>query len=105
MRKIDELREAILSNIREQKITIDDTKLTEVNLIKRMVMKRCIYGVDLNEMAVELAGEKRFFHWKVEFPEVFYTERGEKDNWGFDCIIGNHPTLMSMRFLRTIGIF
>ena len=55
VRKIDELRAAILSNIREQEVTIDETKLTEVNLIKRMVMKRCIYGVDLNEMAVELA--------------------------------------------------
>ena len=39
----------------EQGVRIDERKLTEVNLIKRMVMKRCIYGVDLNEMAVELA--------------------------------------------------
>jgi type II restriction/modification system DNA methylase subunit YeeA len=28
---------------------------TEVNLLKRHVLKRCIYGVDLNPMAVELA--------------------------------------------------
>lgn len=55
VRKIDELRNDILSNIKEQRVTIDESKLTEVNLIMRMVMKRCIYGVDLNEMAVELA--------------------------------------------------
>ncbi len=55
VRRIDELRNDIISNIKEQKVTIDESKLTEVNLIKRMVMKRCIYGVDLNEMAVELS--------------------------------------------------
>ncbi len=36
-------------------VRIGESKLTEVNLIKRMVMKRCIYDVDLNEMAVEFA--------------------------------------------------
>jgi fido (protein-threonine AMPylation protein) len=55
IRKIHELREEILSAINQQGVRIDESKLTEVNLIKRMVMKRCIYGVDLNDMAVELA--------------------------------------------------
>ena len=45
----------ILEEVVRQGVKIDETKLTEVNLIKRTVMKRCIYGVDLNEMAVELA--------------------------------------------------
>src|SRR2546427_11725460 len=39
----------------EQEITIDQRRLTDVNLLKRHVLKRCIYGVDLNPMAVELA--------------------------------------------------
>jgi hypothetical protein len=30
-------------------------KLTDINLLKRHVLKRCVYGVDLNPMAVELA--------------------------------------------------
>ena len=30
-------------------------QLTDVNLLKRQVLKGCIYGVDLNPMAVELA--------------------------------------------------
>jgi hypothetical protein len=220
------LKREILSEIKRQGVRIDESKLTEVNLIKRMVMKKCIYGVDLNDMAVELAklslwldsftlgaplsfldhhlkcgnsligvfdisdviipgsemygqvqralsymlqvseltdatvseaktsydlfkkgreaiaplmrrfdastakhfmdtgwnprieqlaytlnfegepfaevvekckkalmiaGENRFFHWKVEFPEVFYTDKGEKENPGFDCTVGNPP--------------
>jgi hypothetical protein len=39
----------------EREIARITGKLTEINLIKRMVMKRCVYGVDLNPMAVELA--------------------------------------------------
>ena len=39
----------------EQGVTVDPNKLTDINLLKRHVLKRCIYGVDLNPMAVELA--------------------------------------------------
>jgi hypothetical protein len=52
---LDDLRAGILRNTLEQAVAIDDRKLTDVNLIKRIVMKRCIYGVDVNPMAVELA--------------------------------------------------
>ncbi len=228
IKKIAELRNEILEEISKQGVKIDESKLTEVNLIKRMVMKRCIYGVDLNEMAVELAKlslwldsftlgaplsfldhhlkcgnsligvldiatvipvseifleyqralsfmiqvseltdatiseakksydlysqgqkaiepirrrfnvatakyfmdigtslkrveqlattldfdkesyteivekckralqiaeEKKFFHWRLEFPEGFYTIRGEIENPGFDCVVGNPPYL------------
>ncbi len=55
LKKIAELKKEILKEINRQGVKIDESKLTEVNLIKRMVMKRCIYGVDLNDMAVELA--------------------------------------------------
>ena len=40
----------------------------------------------------EVATEKRFFHWEIEFPEVFRDKFGrEKDNPGFDAVIGNPP--------------
>lgn len=34
---------------------INPDRLTDVTLLKRHVLKRCVYGVDLNPMAVELA--------------------------------------------------
>lgn len=55
IRKIEEMRDEILHGLQRQNIKIDESKLTEVNLIKRMVIKQCVYGIDLNEMAVELA--------------------------------------------------
>ncbi|MEI8003734.1 MAG: DNA methyltransferase, partial [Methanothrix sp.] len=36
--------------------------------------------------AQALAGEKRFFHWELEFPEAFQGE-----NRGFDVVVGNPP--------------
>lgn len=53
--QLGRLRAGILENVHQQGVKIDESKLNDVNLIKRMVMKRCIYGVDLNPMAVELA--------------------------------------------------
>ena len=42
--------------------------------------------------AQEIGKEKRFFHWEIEFPEVFRDKFGqEKDNPGFDAVIGNPP--------------
>jgi hypothetical protein len=48
-------RETILEELEKQGVTIDPGRLTDVALMKRHVLKRCIYGVDLNPMAVELA--------------------------------------------------
>jgi hypothetical protein len=49
------MRDTILLETESQGVTLDPAKLTDVNLLKRHVLKRCIYGVDLNPMAVELA--------------------------------------------------
>lgn len=52
---LEKTRNSILSALDDQGVKVDSNKLTDVNLLKRHVLKRCIYGVDLNPMAVELA--------------------------------------------------
>src|ERR1700722_15947860 len=52
---LDRTRTSILESLAEQGVTVDPNKLTDINLLKRHVLKRSIYGVDLNPMAVELA--------------------------------------------------
>ncbi|MHA1962271.1 MAG: Eco57I restriction-modification methylase domain-containing protein [Candidatus Thorarchaeota archaeon] len=37
------------------------------------------------------AHEKRFFHWELEYPDVFFEEGKERENPGFDVAIGNPP--------------
>jgi len=42
--------------------------------------------------AREIASEKRFFHWELEFPDVFFDRFGRPlENPGFDAVIGNPP--------------
>ena len=40
---------------------------------------------------VWVGDEKRFFHWELEFPEVFFEEGNIKENPGFDVVICNPP--------------
>ncbi|MCB9264312.1 MAG: restriction endonuclease [Lewinellaceae bacterium] len=48
-------------------------------------------------LAVGIAEKKRFFHWFLEFPEVF--ARG-----GFDCILGNPPFLGNRKITGAYGL-
>jgi hypothetical protein len=42
--------------------------------------------------AAAAAERERFFHWELEFPEVFFDEDGEpRREPGFDAVIGNPP--------------
>ena len=43
--------------------------------------------------AQAVASDKRFFHWELEFPEIFFDTHGfkSKGERGFDAVIGNPP--------------
>jgi len=46
----------------------------------------------LLENSESISKDKNFFHWELEFPEVFFNaDGGTKENLGFDCVIGNPP--------------
>ena len=55
-------RHSILGNLASQGITINPDRLEPTQLLQRVVMKRCIYGVDLNPIAVELAKVSLWLH-------------------------------------------
>jgi len=51
-----------------------------------------VEGTDWFESAQSIAEEEEFFHWKLEFPEVFYEDDGTiKSGFGFDTVLGNPP--------------
>ena len=52
---LQDTRDSIVAEMERQGVTVDTERLTDINLLKRHVLKRCVYGVDLNPMAVELA--------------------------------------------------
>ena len=47
---------------RESRWVIDEAQLTDQAIIRRMVLKRCIYGVDKNPLTVELAKVSLWLH-------------------------------------------
>ena len=49
--------------------------------------------VEMIEGAQKIAREKRFLHWELEFPEVFFDRFGRplKEQAGFDVVVGNPP--------------
>jgi hypothetical protein len=61
-RLIEQVRTDILAEMGAQGIAIDPLRLDDTALLTRLVMKRCIYGVDLNPMAVELAKLSLWLH-------------------------------------------
>ncbi len=50
------------------------------------------YSSEEQSQVKKLTDSRRFFHWELEFPEIFYDENAnKKSNPGFDIIIGNPP--------------
>ena len=59
---IARIRNTIQSNADKRDWAIDEEQLDDRHIIRRMVLKRCIYGVDKNPMAVELAKVALWLH-------------------------------------------
>jgi len=53
--QVEEDRKMILEEQAKRGIMLDANQLTDAVILKRMVMKRSVFGVDINPMAVELA--------------------------------------------------
>lgn len=43
------------------------------------------------KQASKIAKDKSFFHWELEFPEIFFDSGMQKENAGWDVIVGNPP--------------
>ena len=59
---IDTVRDTVLRNAGRQGWTIHPEQLDDRHVVRRMVLKRCVYGVDKNPMAVELAKVSLWLH-------------------------------------------
>lgn len=60
--EIRSVRDRIWVNARQQNWSIAEEQLDDPQLVKRMVLKRCVHGVDKNPMAVELAKVALWLH-------------------------------------------
>jgi len=83
--RIDRIRDEIMQRAEESDWIIDESQLTDQAIIRRMVLKRCIYGVDKNRLTVELAKVSLWLHsFTVGAPLSFLDHHLR---WG-DSLIG-----------------
>jgi len=60
--RIEAIRREILERARAADWVVDEAQLSDQAIIRRMVLKRCIYGVDKNPLTVELAKVSLWLH-------------------------------------------
>ena len=60
--RVAAIRRDILQRAGESDWVMDESQLTDQAIIRRMVLKRCIYGVDKNPLTVELAKVSLWLH-------------------------------------------
>lgn len=60
--EIRKVRGTIRGNAQDSGWTVSEEQLDDPQLVKRMVLKRCVYGADKNPMAVELAKVALWLH-------------------------------------------
>ena len=60
--RIGSIRDDILRRAEESNWILDEAQLTDQAIIRRMVLKRCIYGVDKNPLTAELAKVSLWLH-------------------------------------------
>ena len=78
---------AFFMPLTEQNLQLLPTTAALVRLLNEDINLSSGSGIgvrDIVDAANQLASEKGFFHWALEFPDVF-------ENDGFDCILGNPP--------------
>ena len=60
--RVAAIRDAILQRADESGWVVNQAQLTDQAIIRRLVLKRCIYGVDKNPLTVELAKVSLWLH-------------------------------------------
>ena len=60
--RVSAIRDDIRKRAEESNWVLDEAQLTDQAIIRRMVLKRCIYGVDKNRLTVELAKVSLWLH-------------------------------------------
>jgi hypothetical protein len=56
------------------------------------------------DKARAIAQERHFFHWELEFPEIFFDQNGQRlQNYGFSGVVGNPPYINAIELVRTLS--
>ena len=90
--RIEAIRATIRENARRGGWQLQETQLDDRHVVRRLVLKRCVYGVDKNPMAVELAKVSLWLHtFTAGAPLSFLDHHLRCGDSLFGCWVG--PTI------------
>ena len=99
--RVETIRREILRRAEASNWVLDKAQLTDQAIIRRMVLKRCIYGVDKNPLTVELAKVSLWLHsFTVGAPLSFLDHHLRAG----DALIGLRAT-EATRELKRLSLF
>ena len=99
--RIASIRTEILDRARESNWVLNEAQLTDQAIIRRMVLKRCIYGVDKNPLTVELAKVSLWLHsFTVGAPLSFLDHHLRTG----DSLVGLHVSEANQELSRLGGL-
>ena len=99
--RVESIRREILRRAEASNWILDKAQLTDQAIIRRMVLKRCIYGVDKNPLTVELAKVSLWLHsFTVGAPLSFLDHHLRAG----DALIGLRAT-EATRELKRLSLF
>ena len=95
-RRIEMIRATIRENAHRGGWQLDETQLDDRRIVRRMVLKRCVFGVDKNPMAVELAKVALWLHtFTAGAPLSFLNHHLRCGDSLFGCWVG--PTMEQVK--------
>ena len=90
--RIEAIRATIRENARRGGWELEESQLDDRHVVRRLVLKRCVYGVDKNPMAVELAKVSLWLHtFTAGAPLSFLDHHLRCGDSLFGCWVG--PTI------------
>ena len=100
--RIAAIRDDIVKRANESRWIMDESLLTDQAIIRRMVLKRCIYGVDKNPLTVELAKVSLWLHsFTVGAPLSFLDHHLRRG----DSLVGLRVAEAREYLRQSVGLF
>ncbi len=96
---LDTIRKDIKDTASLNHFEVDEDQLDDKNLLKRLILKKCIYGVDVNYLAVELAKVSCWLHtFTIGAPLSFLNHHIKCGN----SLVNIDPDVMTKRMIEDL---
>lgn len=85
--RISNVRTTIETNAKKNAWNVDSELLDDWNIVRRIILKKCVFGVDKNQMAVELAKVSFWLHTFTSGAPLSFLDHHLRCG---DCLFGEH---------------